>query len=348
MRRRVDRSGTCIVQYHLLAEICNSCRGLASAGALATCLRVMRMMIKMMEAKGIQAGSLRIKSSPSIQRGNPKLMNAPVTTSGTYEALQRLESSKIFQGSVIFIILLSALAIGAKTYDLPPLVLRIVLVLDKAITLFFLAEIVLRFVASPNRRRFFHDGWNVFDTIVVVGSLIPIEDSEAVLLGRLLRVFRVLRLVSVVPELRSLISALLLAIPRMGYIALLMFIIFYIYGAMGAMFFSEIDETLWGDVAIAMLTLFRVATFEDWTDVMYATMSVYPLSWIYYLTFIFLTAFIFLNMMIGSILEVMGEEKNLLQTEQARSEREQMSQQLTLMQRQLEELKALIVSRDQR
>jgi voltage-gated sodium channel len=42
-----------------------------------------------------------------------------------------------------------------------------------------------------------------------------------------------------------------------------------------------------------MLTLFRVATFEDWTDVMYETMAVYPLSWIYYLTFIFVIAFIF-------------------------------------------------------
>jgi voltage-gated sodium channel len=29
------------------------------------------------------------------------------------------------------------------------------------------------------------------------------------------------------------------------------------------MFFSGVDEFLWGDVAIAMLTLFRVATFED-------------------------------------------------------------------------------------
>jgi len=57
-----------------------------------------------------------------------------------------------------------------------------------------------------------------------------------------------------------------------------------------------------------MLTLFRVATFEDWTDVMYETMAVYPTSWIFYLSFIFLTAFIFLNMMVGTILEVMSEE----------------------------------------
>jgi voltage-gated sodium channel len=57
-----------------------------------------------------------------------------------------------------------------------------------------------------------------------------------------------------------------------------------------------------------MLTLFRVATFEDWTDVMYETMEVYPLSWIFYLSFIFLTAFVFLNMMIGVVLEVMQQE----------------------------------------
>jgi voltage-gated sodium channel len=252
--------------------------------------------------------------------------------------LQRLESSKLFQGAVIFIIVVSALAIGAKTYDLPPLVEQSLIILDKGVTLFFLAEILLRFAVCTNKKRFFLDGWNVFDTIVVIGSLMPIDDSEAVLLGRLLRVFRVLRLVSVVPELRFLVNSLLKALPRMGYIALLMFIIFYIYGAIGSMLFSAIDESLWGDVAISMLTQFRVATFEDLSDIMYATMAVHPLSWIYYLTFIFLTAFVFLNMMIGSILEVMSEEKNALQTQQAHDEREHMPQQLGAVQRQLDTL----------
>ena len=71
------------------------------------------------------------------------------------------------------------------------------------------------------------NGWNIFDTVIVIGSLIP-EGGSGVLLARLLRVFRVLRLVSMVPELRLLINALIKAIPRMGYIALLMFVIFYI------------------------------------------------------------------------------------------------------------------------
>lgn len=258
-------------------------------------------------------------------------------TSG-FNQLHRIESSALFQGVVITIIILSALTIGAKTYDLPPLVEQSLSVMDTAITLFFLIEILFRFAASPARRRFLMDGWNLFDTLVVVGSLIPLDNSEAVLLGRLLRVFRVLRLVSVVPELRFLINSLLKAIPRMGYIALLMFIIFYIYAAMGSMFFASVDNELWGDVAIAMLTLFRVATFEDWTDVMYATMEQYPLSWIYYLTFIFLTAFVFLNMMIGAILEVMSEEQNAQQARQAHDERDEITRQLREVQGQLAEL----------
>lgn len=252
--------------------------------------------------------------------------------------LRQLETSRIFQTVVISIIVLSALTIGAKTYDVPPLFSQALAVMDMGITIFFLIEILFRFSVCPSKKRFLLDGWNLFDTLVVIGSLIPLDNSEAVLLGRLLRVFRVLRLVSVVPELRFLINSLLKAIPRMGYIALLMFIIFYIYAAMGSMFFAKVDEFLWGDVAVAMLTLFRVATFEDWTDVMYGTMEVYPLSWVYYLTFIFLTAFVFLNMMVGTILEVMSEEQNAKQAQQAHDERDEMAKKIDEVQNRLEEL----------
>ncbi|MBO6811028.1 MULTISPECIES: ion transporter [Marinobacter] len=255
-----------------------------------------------------------------------------------FSKLRSIEASPIFQGVVIAIIVLSALTIGAKTYDLPPIFEKSLTFFDNAITVFFLLEILFRFSACPVKRRFFLDGWNIFDTLVVIGSLVPLDNSEAILLGRLLRIFRVLRLVSVVPELRFLINSLLKAIPRMGYIALLMFIIFYIYAAMGSMLFANVDEFLWGDLSIAMLTLFRVATFEDWTDIMYQTMEFYPLSWIYYLTFIFLTAFVFLNMMIGAILEVMSEEQNAKQAQDAHDERDEITRQLRKVQDQLKEL----------
>jgi voltage-gated sodium channel len=220
----------------------------------------------------------------------------------------RLRSNKLFEVVVIATIVFSALVIGVKTYPLPPWALQSVVIMDWAITLFFLTEIIVRFLGEPNKRRFFHSAWNIFDTLIVVVSLIPIEDSEMALIGRLVRIFRVLRMVSIIPELRTLLNSLVKAMPQLGYVALMMFIIFYIYAAIGSTFFAEINPDLWGDIAISMLTLFRVMTFEDWTDVMYETMAVYPLTWAYYLSFIFLSAFAFLNMIIGIVVNVLEEE----------------------------------------
>lgn len=224
--------------------------------------------------------------------------------------LIRLSTNKFFEFSVISIIILSALLIGVKTYDINPTFAQALAVMDTAITIFFLIEILLRFIAHENKTQFFKNAWNVFDTIIVTVSLIPIDESEFALLGRLIRIFRVLRLISVIPELRVLVGALIKALPSMAYVLLLMFILFYMYAAVGSFMFEAINPVLWGDIAISMLTLFRVVTFEDWTDVMYETMTVYPLSWIYYLSFIFFNAFVFLNMMIGIVISKMQDEKD--------------------------------------
>jgi len=231
-----------------------------------------------------------------------------------------IRSNKIFEASVITIIILSAMMIGASTYDINPQWFSVLQMFDIAVTTFFLLELLIRMAAEERFLNFFKKGWNIFDFLIVTASLMPIDESEMVLLARLLRIFRVLRLVSMVPEMRILMDALVKAIPRIGYVVLLMFIIFYIYAAFGSFMFEKINPVLWGDVTIAMLTLFRVATFEDWTDVMYETMEVYPFSWIFYLTFIFLTAFVFLNMMIGVVLDVMQQEHENYNREEGQGE----------------------------
>jgi voltage-gated sodium channel len=249
-------------------------------------------------------------------------------------SLTRLKNNKAFELSVVAVIIISALEIGAKTFELTDSAVSITDILDIFITVFFLLELSIRFVTEENKKDFFKQGWNIFDTIVVVISLIPINDSELALLARLVRVFRVLRMVSVVPELRILINSLIKAMPQLGYVVLLMFIIFYIYAAIGSFMFSDINPVLWGDIAISMLTLFRVMTFEDWTDIQYETMEVYPYSWIFYLTFIFFTAFAFLNMVIGIVVNVMEEEHALERSEKEPS--------MTDLHNEIQALKALI------
>ena len=253
----------------------------------------------------------------------------------------KIRSNKAFELFVVFVIIFSALVIGVKTYPLPENFLRAMTILDWGITLFFLTEITIRFLGEERKRDFFKSGWNIFDTLIVTVSLIPIEDTEMAVVGRLIRIFRVLRMVSIVPELRMLMNSLLKALPQLGYVLLLMFIIFYIYAAIGSTFFQDINPTLWGDIAVSLLTLFRVMTFEDWTDVMYETMAHYPLSWIYYLTFIFFTAFAFLNMVIGIVVNVMNEEQERIR----KQERPQEDVSLESIQRDIHELKKMLEKR---
>lgn len=239
-------------------------------------------------------------------------MSGKVSWQARFESAR---SNRLFELFIILVIIASALLIGVKTYQLPSWVKPLIDGLDLLITLIFLVEISIRFLGEPQKRAFFRNGWNVFDTLIVFISLIPIDDTDSALVARLVRVFRVLRMVSIVPELRLLLNSIISALPRLGYVAALIFIIFYIYAAAGSLFFDRINPELWGNISIAMLTLFRVMTFEDWTDVMYETMDVYPWSWIFYLTFIFLTTFAFLNMVIGIVVSVLEEEQSKLDTE---------------------------------
>lgn len=224
--------------------------------------------------------------------------------------LDRIHRNRLFEFAIVAVIIISSLLIGVKTYDIKPQYLYALNIADLGITIFFLVELLIRFFTTKDKKRFFNNMWNVFDALIVTVSLLPIDQAEYALLARLIRIFRVLRLVSAIPELRQLVNALMKALPSMGYVALLMFILFYIYAAIGSFIFEAINPVLWGDIAISMLTLFRVVTFEDWTDVMYEVMEVHPYAWMYFLSFIFLNAFVFLNMMIGIVIEKMQEERD--------------------------------------
>ncbi len=232
-----------------------------------------------------------------------------MSTKTLNQRLHALANNSVFEWTAVSVIIASALLLGAKTFEISPQATQLLTWLDWGITVFFVLEISLRFLACEDKKRFFANPWNLFDTLIVTVSLLPTAAGDQALVARLIRVFRVLRMVSIIPELRILLNSLIKAMPQLGYVILLMFIIFYIYAAIGTTLFEAINPALWGDIAISLLTLFRVMTFEDWTDVMYETMEVYPLSWAYYLSFIFFTAFAFLNMVIGIVVNVLDKEQ---------------------------------------
>lgn len=173
----------------------------------------------------------------------------------------------------------------------------------------FILEAVLKMIAvAPHIDRYFRDGWNVFDFSVIVFSLIP-ATGEFAMIARLARLLRVVRLVSTIPELRLIVSTLVRSIPSMIHVMTLMGVIFYIYAITGYQLFHEHDPTHWRSLGISLLTLFRVVTLEDWTDVMYAAMEFHYLSWIYFVSFVILGTFVVVNLFIAVVINNLDEAK---------------------------------------
>ncbi len=220
----------------------------------------------------------------------------------------RIRNSRFFNTLVISVIIASALYAGVASYDIPPRYIYLLEFFDYGITLFFTIEIIIRIIAERSLIKFFKDGWNVFDFLIVAVSLVPVGGAESVFVARLLRIVRILRIITVIPAFRHIIEALIKTVPRVGFIALLMFMFIYVWGAIGALLFEEADPEHWENIGVAMLTLVQVATYDDWAAVMGNVLEVYPMAWLYFVSFIIINAVVLLNMVIGVIVDVMTTE----------------------------------------
>jgi len=173
----------------------------------------------------------------------------------------------------------------------------------------FVLEAALKIIAvAPRFKLYFGDGWNLFDFTIVVLSLIP-ATGEFAMIGRMARLLRVMRLVSRVQELRLIVATLVRSLPGLGNVIILLVLIFYMYAVAGYHLFHQHDPEHWRSLGIALLTLFRVLTLEDWTDVMYTAMQMHPMAWIYFVSFVVIATFIVINMFIAVVINNLEEAK---------------------------------------
>ena len=231
----------------------------------------------------------------------------------------KIRQNNFFEFFVVSIIILSALNVGLRTYNIDPSVLQTLILFDYLITIFFLVEIIIRMFSYEKPALFFQKNWNIFDFSIVALSLIPLELLDAVIVARLLRVFRLLRIISFIPQFRVLIESLIQAIPRVGYVLLFIFIESYIFAAIGSILFGEVDPVHWENIGVSMLTLFKVATIDGWIEIMNNTLPVYPGSWFFYIFYIVINGFIFLNMIVGVVIDVMIRKNSSGQSDEIKS-----------------------------
>jgi voltage-gated sodium channel len=198
----------------------------------------------------------------------------------------------------------------------------IIRTIDHIILAIFVLELAARLWVQ--RARFFTDGWNVFDFVVVAIALVPTTESLQVL--RSLRILRALRLVTAVPSLKRVVSALIGALPGLGSIVALLILIFYVSAVMATKMFHDVEfgagkDQYFGSIGATLITLFQIMTLDAWADtILRPLMEKHPYAWLFFVPFVLISAFVALNLFIGVVVSAIEAEGDAAREAAARGE----------------------------
>uniref|UniRef100_A0A8D3D7C2 Voltage-dependent L-type calcium channel subunit alpha n=1 Tax=Scophthalmus maximus TaxID=52904 RepID=A0A8D3D7C2_SCOMX len=213
-------------------------------------------------------------------------------------------------------------------------------ILNMLFTGLFTVEMILKLIAFKPRG-YFSDPWNVFDFLIVIGSIIDVILSEinnseenariSITFFRLFRVMRLVKLLSRGEGIRTLLWTFIKSFQALPYVALLIVMLFFIYAVIGMQMFGKIalrDHTQinrnnnFQTFPQAVLLLFRCATGEAWQEIMLACSPSRPcekgstneqgsahedcgsqFAIIYFVSFYMLCAFLIINLFVAVIMD---------------------------------------------
>ncbi|MEL7125503.1 MAG: ion transporter [Pseudomonadota bacterium] len=210
-----------------------------------------------------------------------------------------------FTNFIIGVIILNAITLGLETSpEAMAAAGGVILMIDRICLGIFVVEIIAKLIAY--RGRFFRNGWNLFDFVIVGIALIPNTGGLSVL--RALRILRVLRVISVAPRLRRVVEGFVTALPGMGSVFLLMALIFYIAAVMATKLFAASFPEWFGSLPLSAYSLFQIMTLESWSmGIVRPVMDIYPYAWLFFVPFIMVTTFAVVNLLVGLIVNSMQD-----------------------------------------
>ncbi|OCT94594.1 voltage-dependent L-type calcium channel subunit alpha-1S [Xenopus laevis] len=207
-----------------------------------------------------------------------------------------LVTSSYFEYLMFALIMLNTISLGMKHYGQTAEFSHLSDILNVAFTGIFTVEMILK-LAAFKAKGYFGDPWNVFDFLIVIGSIIDVILSEidtpdpvvtpgsedtsriSITFFRLFRVLRLVKLLSRGEGVRTLLWTFIKSFQALPYVALLIVMLFFIYAVIGMQVFGKIamvDGTQinrnnnFQTFPQAVLVLFRCATGEAWQEILLA------------------------------------------------------------------------------
>ncbi|MDE0150001.1 MAG: ion transporter [Rhodospirillaceae bacterium] len=260
-----------------------------------------------------------------------------------------MESPRVTR-AITAVIVFNAITLGLETSaGVMERVGPILLLLDDIVLAIFVIELLAKLFAFG--WRYFTNGWNVFDFIIVGIALAPASGDLTVL--RALRILRVLRLVAIVPSMRKVVMALMAAIPGVSSVIALLALVYYVFAVMVTKLYGKAFPDWFGTVGDSMYSLFQIMTLESWSmGIVRPVMEQYPGAWMVFVPFILMTSFAVINLFIAVIVNAMTEqsqaESAALKEEMhavTEAEASALMQRMAALQRQMDEIKGMLERR---
>ncbi|KAH8859404.1 Voltage-dependent calcium channel type A subunit alpha-1 [Schistosoma japonicum] len=197
-------------------------------------------------------------------------------------AIRRMVKSQPFYWVVIILVFLNTVC-GAIEHHGQPVWLSTFLYYAEFVFLgLFITEMLLK-VYGLNVRIYFESSFNIFDCVVIIGSLFEIiwgffhpDTSFGISVLRALRLLRIFKVTRYWASLRNLVLSLLNSMRSILSLLFLLFLFILIFALLGMQLFGgdfNFDEgrpTQNFDTFVkALLTVFQILTGEDWNTIMY-------------------------------------------------------------------------------
>ncbi|NWR70465.1 SCN5A protein, partial [Centropus bengalensis] len=248
-------------------------------------------------------------------------------------------SKQAFDVSIMILICLNMVTMMVETDDQSQEKVNILHKINMLFVAIFTGECIIKMLAL--RHYYFTNGWNIFDFVVVILSIVGTVLSDIIQkyffsptlfrVIRLARIGRILRLIRGAKGIRTLLFALMMSLPALFNIGLLLFLVMFIYAIFGMANFAYVkkedgidDMFNFQTFANSMLCLFQITTSAGWDALLNPILNTGPpycdpnlpnangskgdcgspaVGILFFVTYIIISFLIVVNMYIAIILE---------------------------------------------
>nr|XP_047917283.1 sodium channel protein type 1 subunit alpha isoform X5 [Anser cygnoides] len=188
-------------------------------------------------------------------------------------------TQQAFDISIMILICLNMVTMMVETDDQSKEMENILYWINLVFIVLFTGECVLKLISL--RHYYFTIGWNIFDFVVVILSIVGMFLAEMIekyfvsptlfRVIRLARIGRILRLIKGAKGIRTLLFALMMSLPALFNIGLLLFLVMFIYAIFGMSNFAYVKREVGIDDMFnfetfgnSMICLFQITTSAGW------------------------------------------------------------------------------------